>query len=310
MPNFSDLPPRARARATALRNAADVAHASVSELSSSLRDLRWSRQEVFSHLRGATDRRFSGGRDILTGNEVAAERQRLAELDDEIARVAAIVDEQSEAHASARALTERVEAFLRGLRPEHTLADRPSPPPLRKGEDVRTAIEARRKRVRELQAERAAVEAAPIPSAETKRLAHEQISRLAERGRPDIGTLLAGDEGFKFSTILGLVKVPQVGVGEVAQIDVEGLICWLFGPQIAATINAEIDQQADDEHALTGQQRAARLEQIGRDQLAVERAEVELVEMAREQGLAIQHRGDIDVRALLGIDLTLAAEAA
>lgn len=310
MANFSDLPPRARERATALRNAADVAQAGVTELSSKLRDLRWHRQEIFTHIRVATDRRFSGGRDILAEGEVEGERQRLRELDDEIARLDAIVDAQTAAYASARALTERIDLFLRGLSgcgiSDHFVAA----PPLKKGEDLRAAIESRRRRVRELIAERAAVEAAPIPSAEAKRIAHEQVERLAERGRVNVGPLLTAGESFKFAAIIGLVKIPQVGAGEVAQTDVEGLVCWLLRDHLVAALEREIDAQSDDAHALDDRQRAARIEQIENELLSTERAEAALIESAREQGVTVVHRGDISVPALLGVEIAAAAEAA
>lgn len=304
------LPPRARARALALQSAADVAHASVSELSSKLRELRWNRQEISNHVRTVTDRRFSGGRDILTGNEVAAERQRLADLDAEIGRVAVIVDAQSEAHASARALIGRIEEFIRAAHQDCSITDRPvAPPAIKRGEDVRGAIDSRRRRVRELITERANVETAPIPSTEAKRRAREQVERLAERGRVNVGPLLSSGDPFRFAHMVSLVKVPP-SAGSVETIDVAATIAWLLRDQLIAAIEREIDQQADDSIALDDRQRAARLEQIANELIATEREEVALLDLAAEQGLAIQHRGDIDVRALLEIEIAVAAAAA
>jgi hypothetical protein len=65
------------------------------------------------------------------------------------------------------------------------------PPKLNKGEaGLLDAIENRRHRVREIKASIHAIESAPYPSSYAKKLLREAIETLAQRGTPDVSTLI------------------------------------------------------------------------------------------------------------------------
>lgn len=308
----SRLSPRGAERFRRVLGQRSIASAAVAELSQQLRDLRDQRNEVARHVKYATDPRF-GGASRLSDDDLAlrSEKQHIDELDARIARISVLLDEQSAISGHAGSLVRRVEEFLHAAHPDCSITDRSSAlPAIKRGEAIVDAIESRRRRVRELIAERASVESAPIPAALAKKLAREQVDKLAERGRINVGPLLAAGDPFKFAATIGLVKIPQIGAGSIDTIDVEATLAWLHRDVLVAAIDAEIDRQSDDAHALDGRQRAARLEQIARDQLAAEREECELIEVAREQGITVTHRSDIDVRALLGVETQLVAEAA
>ena len=84
--------------------------------------------------------------------------------------------------------------------------------------------------------------------------------------------------------------------------DTAGLVAWLFRDALIARLHAEIDELADDEHALDDQERRARENELLDALMMAERREETLIELAGSEGLEIPRRATADVRAVLGIE--------
>ncbi|WP_050625650.1 hypothetical protein [Bradyrhizobium viridifuturi] len=168
-------------------------------------------------------------------------------------------------------------------------------PTLRKGETALDAVEARRRRLRELAADASRVNTAPFPSAVAKAKAKERIEALARRGEPD--GFLAVERGEAVQWPTTLLRLPDGGAVSVP--DVEAWFARIHGKAMLAAEEQAIDACADDAAALTDQQRTEAMAQIRRDMLAVQREEVAFLHQANRAGAALLYRPETDYRALL-----------
>jgi len=159
--------------------------------------------------------------------------------------------------------------------------------------DIPAEIEAKRRRLRELQADRRRVEVAPWPAADSKAALHQQLLSLA--AAPDVGPLVDGRGGK-----IAFAPSFHHGVGP----DAFKFVLWLLHDLAVEKIGELIDQFAQPpEDALGETDRRQMLEQIAGDMLEVERSECALIELAAERGLQISHRADVNPQAYLGVRL-------
>lgn len=248
----------------------------------------------------AASRFGNAGRGLAEGSaEVREARLQLASAREDLEAANAIyADGRAGTTAS---LVASLESFLRA-RPAMIFKIAPAePPPRRKGETLPDAIENRRRRLRELAADREAVMRAPLPSTLSKQTARAQLAELAQRGRPDVFGLIEFGRPIEWPRIpvtSAMQDLPQI-IRET--VDGAALMCWALGPALVEAIEREIDLQSDDAHALTTADRRKRLAEIDDDRLAVEREEEALIEMAEAEGLQIFRRSNADPRAVLGI---------
>jgi len=114
-----------------------------------------------------------------------------------------------------------------------------------------------------------------------------------------------GAEGLSFQTVSlsSLVRGEKPALAFFEAIDILGLLCWLFKDELLAKISASLDEVADDEAALSQQQREQMEAQIMADALMIERAECSLVWHAEAQHETIDFRSDTTPMALLGVQL-------
>jgi hypothetical protein len=99
-------------------------------------------------------------------------------------------------HAASGALA-NAEVWLKGGRPHGTtLLDYDGPEPkLAKGEaGLLDAVENRRRRVRELEADLHRIRSSPYPSSHCKAQMREIIEQLATRGAPEVSLLIEHDQ--------------------------------------------------------------------------------------------------------------------
>jgi len=170
-------------------------------------------------------------------------------------------------------------------------------PAMRKGEAAVDAVETRRRRLRELDAEANQIAAAPYPSSHAKQRASERIAAMAKAGAPDAFMAVEQDQNVIWPTMN--IVLPS---GEQTQIpDVMAILAHIHGPALLAAEEKAIDQQADDAAALTDAQRASSKSRITRDRLGTEREEVTFLRLANSTGNHLEYRADTDPRALLGL---------
>ncbi|MGY3614846.1 hypothetical protein [Bradyrhizobium sp. USDA 10063] len=236
--------------------------------------------------------------------QVAAERSVLEEKLAEQHRLAALNNARSAVYQRAGELVRNIEQAV-AARPAGRMGQMVKfDLPAFKG-NIPDAIEDRRRRGRELMADLNRVRSAPWPSSLAKKKMREQIARLAESGAPRADDAIEHDEPIGFPTKSHRVRIFNAdpsAIGFVELPDTLGLFAWLHRDALIAALDREIDLAADDDSALTAEQRREAEVEIQRDLLAVEREECRLVEVARSQGLPAEYRIDCDPRAILGFE--------
>lgn len=317
------LPPDARRRLFDLRQQRDDAFAAYRAAADRVQDLSEEKRDAERRLKHIQDPMYAGGdRSLLApqalssssysgkvpGKDLPAIRElteRIATITVDLVRLREVSEVRGARSNQSGALVRNVESFLKSL-PEHSrivtapsVSARPA-----KGEDLTVAVERRRARLRELDADAHRAKSAPLPSADAKRLAREQLDKLAERGAVNVSPLIEGGGPFRFAEDYQNIVVEGAGgraVGTHWGIDVEATLAWVFRDQFVAKIEAEIDAGSDDASALSTQQRAERIDEIARDRLLVEREEESLIGVAEQNGLAVMRRTDASPIAVLGI---------
>ncbi|WP_143270167.1 hypothetical protein [Bradyrhizobium sp. Ghvi] len=174
-------------------------------------------------------------------------------------------------------------------------------PQLRNGETALDGMQRAARRVRELLADRREVKAAPLPASVAKQLAREQLEARIAAAKPDVTNLIDHGGAIRFP-MSGTAIEQHGGSADLYAVDAIGLLSWLFLVDMAAAIDREIDAMAEDENALSVEERVKRLAQIDADILASEREEAAFAELA-----GVLPRPDIDPRAALGLADTMPA---
>jgi hypothetical protein len=84
------------------------------------------------------------------------------------------------------------------------------------------------------------------------------------------------------------------------EVDVLGLLAWLFRDQLVEKINRELDQDSDDEHSLSQEARQEAQATIDADLLDIERQLAALTWQMRRDGMNIEF-DKISPLAILGV---------
>jgi hypothetical protein len=224
--------------------------------------------------------------------------------------------ERSEAKAlawqAASGALSNVETWLRDGRPHGTVLEAVEiePPKLNKNETVIDAVERHRRRVRELRSDLHRIQSAPFPSAYSKQRAREFVEQLAQRGQPDVSSLIELDRPITFSTVRQQAEVigserHTIAVHET--IDIASLLAWLMPDLLIKRLSAEIDTESDDPASLSHADRELRSSEVAGDLLAVEFDEAALVFRAQSEGMPIEHRADCSPLAILQMRLVTVA---
>ncbi|MBA4034938.1 MAG: hypothetical protein C0480_10105 [Bradyrhizobium sp.] len=275
------LPPQGKQHYLQLRGAADDASAITHGLASRLIEENQRRQTV--SLRLAQIRAQRVGDDHP---EMVAMTRALADAVAEIERINARVAQHNLTAAPRSTLLRNIDAWLRTMAANHDFEDmEPEPVKLLRGEQIPTGLDRHRRRLRELDSDRARVEASPYPSSHAKMIAANYIDQLAEAATPVVSSLI--EHGGPLVVDGAVVEPPIVfsetklvemkvatsageGVSTGYQVDPVGLMAFLFRDQMLARINELVDLESDDKVALSREQRAEQLATIASDRQAVE----------------------------------------
>lgn len=148
----------------------------------------------------------------------------------------------------------------------------------------------------------ATVQNAPRTIAEAKAAMREELARLAEKGRPEVGNLfhggalgwpeaqfLAGGYGIHEHTVAATVT------------DNLALTVWMHRDLLVQKLDEEIERQGDDTTALSREAQAARVKELEAQLLHLYRQEEAVIEQIEAQG---QHiiRTCRNPEVLLGIE--------
>lgn len=172
-------------------------------------------------------------------------------------------------------------------------------PKLGKNENLADAIEDKRRRLRELNADRRKVQAAPLPSSVVKQKLRAEINQLAEHGAPSLSPAVEAGEPIGFQREFGFVSLPDGEVGRFSIPNTLGLVAWLHRDRLLEALDREVDAIADDQHSLTDEQRKSKLDEIASDHLATEFEEEVLVREAERVGQSVLRRSDQSPQSVL-----------
>jgi hypothetical protein len=304
------LPATSRPRMTALENRLDGVRAITRDLNYKKQALIEQRQlwsVRLNQLKGG-----DGNRPVGDSHPAVREAHtKLQAAEREMEALQARIDDAAAARNMVSSLVRRCHEYNGSLSPELKLeVAKVSVPKLAKGETALEAIERIRHQLAELRADRAETVAAPIPSTTAKAIMRRQISELAERGRPNVDTLIetAGDIGWatmpRGSVYIGFAqsqdgtRSPVISDQDERRPDGFAMLAWLHQAALMKALEAEIDQASDDGAGLTDETRKKKLEQIDQRRLELEYVEVLLIESANG---AVDYRADTDPRALLQV---------
>jgi hypothetical protein len=160
-------------------------------------------------------------------------------------------------------------------------------------------VDSIRRKIAKLKADIHRAQSAPKPSGDVKRIAIAEIKALAERGRPDVFGAIEGGQKIKWPTVHADVTMfdPRNPVTVIVP-DMLAIHAWQHEGDIIRRVETEIDNCADDAHAISDDDRASRIAELKYEVLGLERQEERLIELA---GGVITRRSDADVRAVLGL---------
>ena len=162
------------------------------------------------------------------------------------------------------------------------------PPSVPKG----ATLDKVRETIAQLSADLKAVADAPYPASFVRERAAKFIGELA---RP-INVRPAFEGGDIYLPLMAVTAEQTVP-------DALGVLVWAIGPsRIMELVNKEIDECADEKHALSPDQRAARTAKIKTDILAAERIEAVIEWEMLQEGSQPSLRAEADPRAILGVE--------
>jgi hypothetical protein len=299
--DFADrLPEPARSHFRELCQSRDDARALVRSLNERAHHARGELMQAEAQLGYLVkDRRLNGEDDPL----VATKKDEIAEIKSEISRLESAMSKRQEMFSERDRLIGNLEKFIRGA--DRIVALEITEPSRRSKESAEEAIERCRLRVRELRADMNRIESAPVHSDEAKKRAHIKIDAMAERGCPNCLGLIEGEADIEFPKSMDQQLTYGsdnfVGMTTSEHPDAIAVLAWMQKDLMIASIDRQIDLLADDENALTADQRAEKMATARGDLLKNEREEESLIRIQARRGVPIERRPNADPRAVLGI---------
>jgi hypothetical protein len=282
------LPASSRRKLTELRERADDLSLSLRAASERASEARITKQRLEAQLRENQDPRWrqsappsndqflpgpnfgSAALPAPASNEVETARIRveLANTDSEIKRLKAIVDERSASWRPLATLLSEIDRYLESI-PGTALREHDKPTKLPKG----ASLDGIRDQIATLRADLHQVRSAPRPSSEAKSAARAYVAELTERGRPRSDHLLDGLPAVEEWPTVHRHVLAGDKLVTVEQFDLPAVLAWLDSGRMIAAFERDINEMADDEHALTAAERIKREREIAAQILACERTE-------------------------------------
>ena len=297
--------PQAAERLCQLRQRTSDAH-SLTVRFEKRHDANTARGDVERRLQRLLAPRSQGGFDQPEDSrEVVELKLQLAKLSDEARRLAELDEVRAERWRTASFTLQAVEGWLRDGRPGNTVLkdyDGSEPPKLLKGEDLLSALERIRRNGRELKATLHRVRSACFPSNYAKQRMRAQIEQLAQRGAPDVASLIEHDRQIEWARQQVQSQVrgrEHLGLGFAETHDAVALVAWLHRDALIKRLDAEIDTEADDAASLSHEARQRGEAEVLGDILEQDRIEAALVWAGQSQGLPCEHRVDCSAAAIL-----------
>ncbi|WP_144421086.1 hypothetical protein [Ahrensia marina] len=284
-----ELPANAELILESLFEAREAAHAVVMVAMDKLKVLAKERDALVPQIGQLEDDNYNQFQLGSNVKKIAAIRQEIANLDDEIAELQKKVHSKEDQFQKIAALADRALNWLKKIDRDDFL--QPCNVDLPKGSDISKL----RQQIAELTADMHQVQSAPYPASMAKQASRAKIERMAAAGAPDMLHCIDTGEPFKFSFLGAADELSLVGADlRTCQ------MAWLHKDAMIAKIEAEINELADDENALDPAEREAKLTALAEERLKLERVECELIQNNPNQ---FEHRPEVSIEALLGVEI-------
>ncbi len=206
-------------------------------------------------------------------------------------RLSAERDRHAERHRVLAQIVSRINQFRTELAAGVVLEPAPAVEiKLKSGETPSDAVERLRGEISAIRQQLQATRSAPLPLADQKQLIAQSVLERAQSGRPRV--VVADDAA-------------RIAFRE--NIPVTSLLCWLMPDVMTAALSAELIERAG---AMPADERTRKVAELEALLLAAERSEAALIERARETGIEVLPRVDMDVRAFLGVNVATANHVA
>ncbi|MEY9671483.1 polyhydroxyalkanoate synthesis regulator phasin [Bradyrhizobium elkanii] len=216
---------------------------------------------------------------------------KAAVLAREIIRLQALQPAHQERYKTLANLNAKVERYLETLPANVELDDAKSiklKP--RSDESHLQAVQRLRVEIMGLISERGRVERASPTTKEMKAQARLYVQSLALKGTPHLVI-----EHGKFEMNFGR------GVIGESFTTPEEVLAWVDPAMLLRRLEAMIDEMPKPARQMDADDRKQRLDEIKRELFDLERRECAHLDAAREEGALIEHRPNVDVKALLGL---------
>lgn len=303
------LPEQALNRYIELRDIGTDASAIVMAIGSDISEAITRRQEAsvrLAHLeRDVTVASGQGLRpDQKEHPAVAEEKRKIAEANGEIERL----EKRKEPHARLMSATRFavqniVDPYIRDASGGGLVLAKPVKL------NAKDSLDIVAERIQSIRADIDAIAAAPWPSSDAKVRATREVEFLAGIGRVDVrkSVLSRSQLGWPAATYQGRDRITLRGYGRgmgdifdtrAVSVDV-ALIAWIHKDELIAKLHAAIDEEADDENALSDRQRGERYARLYGQLLAEQRVMSEIIWRDASHHL---WPADLDPRAVLGVD--------
>lgn len=156
-------------------------------------------------------------------------------------------------------------------------------PTLGSDKDLLAQVSTVREKINSTKEQIERLEQAPVPAAELKKLAADQIKRLSHHGEPAVLGGTRNGDPILFPSVMS-----------------EKFLAWALNESLMSRVNELIDAEPL-EGAVGTAEREKKLTKLSAEQLSLERQEEAMIEAAEKNQIVIERRPDSDVRAVLAI---------
>jgi hypothetical protein len=225
--------------------------------------------------------------------DISSDDQRRIEIKQESDHRQEVQATQRERHHALADLNGKIRRFLDLLAVDAVLDDaKPPKIKLKPGQTHQQAVAELRGQIVKLISERSQVERAALPIAEIKAQVKKWINQHSMRTQPQI---VANHETFtvKFEHYLDGALAPVL--------DIAAMLAWFDPEHFEEKLMALIDQMPTPKLAMTPTEKSERLAAIKVELGDAERLESALIDDALENAIMIDHRPNVDIRALLAL---------
>jgi hypothetical protein len=215
-----------------------------------------------------------------------------AGIEHELSRLTAVRQQQNVRYQQLSALAGNILNWLTALPRSVELVAAPavSAKPL-KNETLTKALARIRAEIDSTRLVLRNVEAAPLPKADLKAKAREQVEALAAKGKPTLNT----DRG---TLTIAFTDPNSFGPSPQAP---AALLAWLHADTMVARLEVEIDALPEPALAISALEKQRRIADLMGSIEVLERTEEALIARAAIDGVEVLRRRNADPRAVLGV---------